>query len=140
MGSLTRREIVGAALFVAGFGSAGVPARAQFTDRVFRYDPVVSTLIGLLRTEAVDADSDAPGTIYLLTLDAPISVLGDPYSEYNRESEDLQELQLARDVRVAFKDLVGRRVKAAGTLFHSRGPHHHTKVLLMVSRIEAIAA
>ena len=48
------------------------------------------------------------------------------------------QLVLAPDAYAAYKELVGKRVVASGTLFGAITGHHHTPVLLTVRTLSAV--
>ena len=133
MGAL-RTAWMRAALAAAGALLVASPSPAQFGPREYRYAPEVTTLSGFLEIASV-AGGDA--TYFRLILDSEITVIGDPLNKANGETERVAEVQLVRSVKVAFRAFVGRRVTAQGQLFHASSSHHHAKVLMMVSRIEA---
>jgi hypothetical protein len=142
MGAMKRLAAgLGAALI-----AAATPSSAQIGERDFRYGASIS-LIGSLRTEARfgagggdgEINDDQLETAFLLRLEEPITVIGDPSLRFNPGTvANIRELQLVRGEGVSFRAFVGRRVTAKGALFPRHSNHHHTDVLMMVSRIELL--
>ena len=81
---------------------------------------------------------DEPEHPYILALASKICVRGDSTSDLNRDDQsDIQNVQLIflgplpRDIR----SFVGKPVVLAGKLTTAISGHHHTPVLLIVSRL-----
>jgi len=77
-----------------------------------------------------------------IRLDKPLCVAVDPRSDLNSVTDSVTErnvrlMELSWD-RGPFPNAVGRRVLLSGGLFHAFTGHHHTRVLLMVSRVEPL--
>jgi hypothetical protein len=111
--------------------------------RCLSYEPAIVNLVGELRSAAFPgppnyvsiAGGDYPETVFILKLDQPICVSGDPSSKLNSKSHsDLTEIQVvvAPD---KVRSLLGKRVRASGTLFGAQSGHHRTPALLQVSSI-----
>lgn len=123
---------------------AALPAAAG--ARCLRYDPDVVTLSGELNARRVPgppdyrniARGDYPEDIYVLVLDQPVCVIGDPTSRRNSRSYgSIAEIQLVPtdDVESA---LAGKVIRATGYLITAQSGHHRTPVLLRVSQLRAI--
>ncbi|MEQ1930863.1 MAG: DUF4431 domain-containing protein [Parvularculaceae bacterium] len=126
-----------AAMAVAAVTAVGAQG-AQLGERDFHYGDTV-TLAGTLSVEERSTARNAADRVYLLALDAPMTVIGDPMNAFNTGTvHGVIEIQLTRSARISFRDLVDRRVRATGELFPRRSAHHHTPVLMMVSKIEAL--
>jgi hypothetical protein len=83
------------------------------------------------------ARGDLPETILVLILDAPICVSADPTSQRNAKSHSgIVEVQLSIPTSKA-RALVGKRVRATGSLFGAQTGHHRTAVLLQVTALRA---
>ena len=83
---------------------------------------------------------DEPEHPYILSLASKICVSGDSTSDLNRDDQSgIQNVQLIflealpRDLG----SLLGKRVILMGTLTTAISGHHHTPVLLIVSRLRA---
>ncbi len=128
-------RFVGFALLVALL----LPGAAS--ARCLGYEPAVVTLKGSLSTKVVPgppgylsaAKGDMPETIVMLALDKDICVLSDGKSYYNvRSHAKVKEVQLEVPVAEA-KKLVGKRIRATGSLFGAHTGHHRTPVVLRVA-------
>ena len=133
------------AILVIVLTRASVPAFQ--TPACFRFEPAVSTISGTLvrKTYAGPPNyediksGDRPETGWYVRLAAPICVTGTPGDEINGEDEggvDLVQLVLMHDEYKTRSGLVGKRVKVTGTFFRWHTGHHHTPVLLTVTRLE----
>ena len=81
------------------------------------------------------AQGDYPEEVLILRLDRAVCVSSDPSSTTNsRGHSGLTELQLVVP-RDDVRSLIGRRVRASGTLFAAQTDHHRTPVVLQVSAI-----
>lgn len=115
------------------------------TARCLAQEPSVVSLDGVLRSSLLPgppdyasiARGDYPESVLILTLDRPICVSGDPSSSRNSQSHaGLLEVQLVV-AREEALPLVGKRVRASGTLFGAHTKHHRTPVVLQVRSIRA---
>jgi len=115
------------------------------TARCLSYEPAVVTLVGELSSRDVPgppnyrslARGDLPETILVLRLEAPICVLGDAASSLNTKTQTgIEEVQLEMPLARA-RALVGKRVRATGTLSAAQSGHYRTPVVLRVSGLRA---
>ena len=107
------------------------------------YWPAVVELKGELSVETFfgppnfgeDPETDTKERHWILTLDKPINVRGrkDPDPGLAPSVENVDKLQLVLSKTAT--ELVGKKVKIKGTLFHAHTGHHHTDVLLEVETI-----
>jgi hypothetical protein len=113
--------------------------------RCLKYEPTRVTLSGALEARNVAgppnyrslARGDLPQTIYVLVLDEPICVNGNPTSAQNRKGHtNVGEVQLVVKPARA-KALAGKRVRATGGLSASQGGQHRTPVVLTVAALGA---
>jgi hypothetical protein len=131
-------------LFAIAF-FAVVSIASSASARCLRYEPAQVSLVGELVAKAVPgppnytsvARGDLPETVHLLVLETPICVTGDRASQQNSRGETgVAEVQLvAKQGRL--RSLVGKRVRATGTLSSAQSGHHRTPVLLTVKAIRA---
>lgn len=133
--SLLSLSLLSAALFA---GTA--------TAQCLQYEPKVVRLSGVLGRETHPgrpnyqsiAGGDEPETIWVVRLSKAICVqAATPELENvkeDREKEVQLVLQPAQYQR--YRKLLGKRVTASGTLFHSHTGHHHKRLLLTTSRIK----
>jgi hypothetical protein len=112
-----------------------------------RYEPAVVQLLGqvVLRTFPGPPDyesirrGDRAETQALLKLDQAICVLGDPKDEINSEAERDQRLvTLVPPSGMNLANYAGAQVRVEGPLFHAHTAHHHTSLLLRVTRITRV--
>src|SRR5262245_41708555 len=134
-----------AAILIVLLTRASVPALQA--PACFHFEPAVSTISGTLvrKTYAGPPNyediksGDRPETGWYVRLAKPICVTGTPGDEVNGEDErgvDLVQLVLTHDEYKTHGGLVGKKVKATGTFFRWHTGHHHTPVLLTVTRLE----
>jgi hypothetical protein len=121
---------------------------AQAKRRVLKYEPSNVTLTGrpVSRTfygppgYGEDPKTDSRESQYILILDPPVDVAGDP-----NEPMYAPERRVTRVTLVVFdfkahpvKPLLGHRVEVRGTLYHAHTGHHHTRVLIQVTSIKKL--
>ena len=106
------------------------------------YEPAVVSLTGTVRrvmaygppnygeTPKTDSREDYAS----LHLDAPICTRATPGDAVNQSQDNVRDLQMVFTGGVP-PSLVGSRVTVAGSLFAAITAHHHTKVLVSVSRV-----
>ena len=120
----------------------GQPTVAE--SRCLKYEQTSVSLAGRLASKTLPgppnyvsiARGDVPEIIYILHLDTPVCVLGNPSSRLNAKSHaGIKEIQLVTPGAKA-RSLVGKRVNASGTLFGPHSGHHRTPVLLRVTRLD----
>jgi hypothetical protein len=81
-------------------------------------------------------ETDSRETQGILILPKPVCVNAD--KDGNHEAEKNQsELTLVPPKGVNLKRFAAKQVVVHGTLFHADNGHHHTPVLMIVTRIEA---
>ena len=129
-----------ASLVGLGFGVADSAARC------LSYAPAKATLVGTLTSRAVPGPpnyysitrGDHPETIFILTLDEPICVSGDPSSRSNSKGHSrVAEVQLV--TRGADpKRFRNARVRASGSLSSARTRNHRPPVVLTVVNLRAV--
>jgi hypothetical protein len=117
----------------------GIPARSQNPSGCLSYEPSVVELTGtLVRKTFADAQGN-PETYWLVELSRPICVNKNPQKEdLNDAQNDVRSLQLVfpdRKMYLRYKNLVGKKVTAKGTLFAGISAHHHTPVLLTTTML-----
>ena len=131
------------ALLTASCLSAEPPSTSFETWVAFEPNQVV--LVGTLETAEYfgppgfgeSPASDSRESVFLLELERPIAVRGDPTDELNRDSiDELKRVQLEVS---ASPDpaLLGTRVRVTGTLFTAHTGHHHTPAILRLISVAA---
>jgi hypothetical protein len=92
----------------------------------------------IVRKTFTDAQ-DRPETYWVLELSRPICVNQDPKEpDLNHAQKDVRLIQLVfpdQNMFVTYKDFLGKKVIAKGTLFSGISAHHHTPVLLTISTL-----
>ena len=116
-----------------------VPAQSQNPSACLSYEPSVVELTGTIVRKTFTDAQDRPETYWVLELSRPICVNEDakePNLNYAQKGVQLIQLVfLDRKMFVTYKDLLGKKVVAKGTLFAGISAHHHTHVLLTVSTL-----
>jgi hypothetical protein len=142
MGAVSRRRRLAAGPVGLACALLLGDAGAQLGERDFRFgdDVTLTGVVTIERTpDAPNVVGGEPGGYFLLALDQPITVIGDPISRLGYGTQhDVRRLQLLRgDVRLSFGAFAERRVEASGRLMFRESPYHRTEVLLMVRKIGA---
>jgi hypothetical protein len=114
--------------------------------RVLSYGPAV-TLTGRIQRVVFPGPpgyrdvrkGDAREVTWVLRLSEAIDVRGAPRNEFDVSRKNVRDLQMAVDPETYRKqgNLVGKRVVVTGTLFGEHTAHHHTAVLISVTRLQA---
>lgn len=114
--------------------------------RCLRHDPAVVTLEGTLESRSLPGPpnyvsigrGDYPETVLFLILDEPVCVSGDPTSRRNGKSHaGVAEVQVQIPLARA-RSLVGKRVRATGTLSGAHTRAHRTPVLLSARTLRGL--
>ena len=110
------------------------------------YEPQTVTLTGSVQRVMAygppnfgeNPRTDAKEPYLALTLPTPVCVQGDPAQD--DPEADVRVLQIAF-VSIPFdRTIAGSKVRITGTLMHQMTGHHHTRVLILPTRIEKLAA
>jgi len=118
---------------------------ADSEARCLSYEPAQVVLVGTLTARTLPgppnyhsiASGDYPETVFVLKLDEPICVSGDPSSRLNRNGHSrITEVQLLTR-GVDLKRFVNRQVRASGSLFGAHMGSHRTPVVLTVVGLRA---
>lgn len=111
--------------------------------RCLYYSPSVVTLVGEVSTKRVPGppgyhslrQGDLPETIFLLLLDDPICVYGDPDSSTNvKTHRNVTEVQLMIPSE-KLTNRIGERIRFTGQLGSARSGGHRTPVVLYVDSL-----
>lgn len=130
-------------VFAAGCGaSASSPTSVK---KWLCYEPCVVQLTGKLTKRmkygqpnyGENPKTDARVKIYVLLLEKPVNVKGDPSNDLDSDTfKDIKAIQLAFDPsKIKLSGYVGKQVTVKGTLFEAETGHHYTKVLMMVHQL-----
>jgi len=76
--------------------------------------------------------------VWILRLAKPVCVNADEASDFNVERSRVTDVQLVleADMFKKYRALLGKKVRAMGTLFGEHTAHHFTPVLLDVTAVE----
>jgi hypothetical protein len=110
------------------------------------YEPQVVMLDGIITRQTFPGqpgyesikDGDEPERYWILHLNHSICVQADSMSDWNNETEsNVKNLQLVFGERrySDFPNMLKKKVRVTGTLYHQQTGHHHTKVLMTVQDI-----
>lgn len=146
-GSLGRQgdmPILTVIMLLVGSLSANAAASAELC---FHFEPAPASFVGKLvrKTFPVPPNyenikaGDRPETYWFIELREPICLAGTPGDERISENVNgvkLVQLLLVHDEYKTHGQLVGRKVQATGTFTVGISGHHHTPVLLQVTRLE----
>jgi len=113
---------------------APTPTPTPTQGNIYYYEPTVSVITGLLKTESVDM-SEITGersvNYFFIFLDNPITVM-DTKKE-NETVYNISKIQLTG--RDDFSTYKGKRVQLTGTFYFWHTAYHHTKVLMFVDKV-----
>jgi len=110
----------------------------------FEYAPKVVTVSGTLVRETLPgrpnyegvASGDAPETIWVLKLKAPVCVLAKNEIDVSENGETEIQLVLDQEQYNKYRSLPGQSVAITGKLFHGHTGHHHKRLLLTTIEIK----
>ncbi len=134
-----RRVLRSFVIAIASFWGLGLGI-TDSAARCLPYEPDQVTLVGTLTSRIFPgppnyhsiAQGDRPETIFMLTLDEPICVSGDPSSRLNSKSHSrVTEVQLVTR-GLAPRRFLNKRVRASGSFFSARKGHYRTPIVLTV--------
>jgi len=114
--------------------------------RFYKYEPEVVNLEGVIKISTnfgppnygETPEIDKKVTIYILELNSPINVLGDPNDELNLSSfTNISNIQIALyKYKNDIKNKINKKVIIKGTLFQGVTGHHYTDILITVHEIK----
>ncbi|MBI2337024.1 MAG: DUF4431 domain-containing protein [Deltaproteobacteria bacterium] len=112
------------------YGPAKVQLKGKINRSVYPGPPEYSNV----------AKGDHKEVMWFLSLERPICVKAnakDP-TGFEVEEKNVTDLQMALtpEQYQEYKNLLGKSAMVSGELFHEHTAHHHTKVLIGVSKIE----
>ena len=128
-------------LFIAVLLVASV-ATPLLAARSFSYEPEKVDLIGILHREVVPGPpdyedimaGDRPETVWFVTVLEKSIVQNDDRASSNGKGAVSERIQLLLPEN-RYNDLLNRKVVASGTLFDAHTVHHHTPVLMFVTKV-----
>jgi len=121
-----------------GVKNAGILTLRSAATQCHEYEPKVVSLSGVIVRETHPgrpnyesiANGDEPETIWVLKLKKAICVLASDDINVKADNEKEIQLVLQAEQYKRYRRLLGQRVTASGTLFHSHTGHHHKTLLL----------
>lgn len=146
--------LLAVALLVAGAALVAA-APTQTPAAALRYEPAVVTLTGTLFLRTFPGPpnyedvkkGDEPERVWLLRLSRPVRVVADRAHDLDDDNETENNVSVVQPVltpeqMARCRHLAARRrpVTMTGTLFHSITGHHHSAVLITVSRLSETCA
>jgi len=106
--------------------------------QTLKYGPAVVQLSGTL-TSGKGVEPDDTKIIFpAIKLKAPIRVEGTPGDDADVTEKNISLVQLSLDEKLMaqYERMKSQAAVVTGTLFHQNTGHHHTKVLMLVQKIE----
>jgi hypothetical protein len=137
--SLRNLVLVAAALVAVG-------GKASAKEACLKYEPEIVKLVGVTTRHTFPGppnyesvkNGDAPERYWFLRLPRPVCVQPSNTADDTQEVESgVKLLQIIIHDYGSVRPLLGRKVRITGTLMHAISGHHHTKVLINASHIEA---
>jgi hypothetical protein len=120
------------------------------TSRSYDYffEPDISVISGTLKAEMYygppnygdSPETDSKEYSYILYPDHAINVIqkSNKKDDFNFTTNNVVKFQLAPISDISLHSLVGKKIKVTGTFFCKLTGHHHTDVLLAVTKAESI--
>ena len=127
-------------LGLAAFSVSAQDTSAASVQECLNYEPATATLTGTISRRGVINVAEQKEVVWIMKLSKPICVKGDEGSDFNVERSRVSDVQLALDPEMfgKYRRLLGKKVRATGTLFGEHTAHHFTPVLLDVSEIRPV--
>lgn len=116
--------------------AAAFTCRAQ--EKCINYEPEVVNLVGNIARRTFINANDQKEVMWVLKLATPVCANATEGDDFNVRRSRVTDVQLVLDPEMysTYRQLVGKRVKATGSLFGEQTAHHFTPVLLAVKEIE----
>ncbi|WP_432405710.1 DUF4431 domain-containing protein [Wukongibacter sp. M2B1] len=136
---------IGLVIILTNLGIREKKIEVSDSHREILSEPNVSILEGILITRMYygppgfgeNPQEDKKEYPFILQLDQPIKVSDTEDDEFNLDASDISEVQLVvskENIKI-IKEYKNKHLKVEGTFFSAHTGHHHTKVLLHVSKI-----
>lgn len=125
------------------------PSFIEGNKQDYFYEPSVSIILGTIKIESFfgppgygeNPQTDSREDSYILNLDSPINVISNEKEieegDFNYTKYNITKIQLTSTSNVNLTNFKNRIVRLTGTFFGASTGHHHTEVLMDVSKIEA---
>jgi hypothetical protein len=105
------------------------------THKKYKYEPIVTTLDGVLIYMSGVTPDDQPVRFPAIKLSQPIAVDKNQDNEAESNVEFIQLAILTDEMMAWVKSLEDKPVSITGTLYHADNGNHHTNVLIMTEII-----
>jgi hypothetical protein len=126
---------------LSAFNIIAAPPVAGTMQGCLNYEPAQNALEGTISRRTFMNASDQKEVVWILRLAKPVCVNADEGSDFNVERSRVTDVQLVleADMFAKYRGLLGKRVRAMGTLFGEHTGHHFTPVLLDVTAVKLIS-
>lgn len=114
----------------------------------YYFEPDISVIIGTLKVEMFygppnfgdSPETDSKEYSYILYPVHTINVIqkSDKEQDFNFTTNDIVKFQLVPISEISLHPLVNKKIKVTGIFFGQHTGHHHTDVLLSVTKVEKI--
>ncbi len=127
-------------LNLAAFSVGAQGTSSASVQGCLNYEPATVTLTGTISRRTFINVSEQKEVVWILKIAKPICLKGDEGSDFNVERSRVSDVQLVLDPEMfgKYRGLLGKKVRATGTLFGEHTAHHFTPVLLDVSEIRPV--
>ena len=128
--------LLGIATFTAGANATPGDSLQKCVD----YEPETVSLLGSVSRRTFLNANDKKEVVWVLKLREPICVNADERSDLNVKRSRVSDVQLVLEPEMfgKYRRLLGKKVRATGTLFGEHTAHHFTPVLLDVTEVKAL--
>ena len=126
---------------LSAFNIIAAPPVAGTMQGCLNYEPAEIALEGTISRRTFLNASDQKEVVWILRLAKPVCVNADEGSNFNVERSRVTDVQLVleADMFAKYRGLLGKRVRAMGTLFGEHTNHHFTPVLLDVTAVKLLS-
>ena len=126
---------------LSALSTLAAPPVAGTRQVCLNYEPAEVALEGTISRRSFMSASDQKEVVWILRLAKPVCVKADEGSDFNVERSRVTSVQLVleADMFAKYRGLLGKRVRAMGTLFGEHTAHHFTPVLLDVTAVKPIS-
>ena len=136
-----RLSLFSIVLALSALSTLAAPPVARTMQVCLNYEPAEVALEGTISRRSFMNASDQKEVVWILRLAKPVCVNADEGSDFNVERSRVTDVQLVLDADMfaKYRRLLGKKVRAAGTLFGEHTGHHFTPVLLDVTAVNLLS-
>ena len=136
-----RQPLFSMVFALSAFNIIAAPPVGGTMQGCLDYEPTEVALEGTISRRTFMNASDQKEFVWILRLAKPVCVNADGGSDFNVERSRVTDVQLVleADMFAKYRGLLGKRVRAMGTLFGEHTAHHFTPVLLDVTAVKPIS-